>query len=88
MGQSIGCTGRKLITSDKFHSQVVEYEKLVVEELAREERRSNGRWDEQTEAMGPWKEVEAARLLRNRVRRQAFKDRLVTWEGEGLGKGR
>ncbi|KAF9235661.1 hypothetical protein BU15DRAFT_18030, partial [Melanogaster broomeanus] len=37
---------------------------------------------ERTEAMGPWKEAEAARLERNRVRRQVYKDELASWEAE------
>ncbi|KAF9229912.1 hypothetical protein BU15DRAFT_12101, partial [Melanogaster broomeanus] len=80
-GKLVGDGLPRLLTSDEFHSQVVEYEKVAVEEeLAREERGKQR--DEPTEAMGSWKEAEAARLERNQVRRQAFKDELATWEAE------
>ncbi|KIK80222.1 hypothetical protein PAXRUDRAFT_83028, partial [Paxillus rubicundulus Ve08.2h10] len=80
-GKDIGDGLPRLLTSDEFHSQVVEHAKVAVEEeLVQEEQCKQ--WDEQTEAMGLWKEVEAVQFERNWVQRQAFKDKLVTWEAE------
>jgi hypothetical protein len=80
-GKLVGDGLPRLLTGDEFHNRVVEHEKATVEEdMVREERRKLR--DERTEVLGPWKEAEAARLERNRVRRQAYKDELVTWEAE------
>jgi len=80
-GKLVGDGLPRLLTGDEFHGRVVEHEKVVVEEdKAREERRKQR--DERVEVMGPWKEAETARLERNRVQRQTYKDELALWEAE------
>lgn len=51
----------RLLTSDEFHDQVVEHEKVAVEEVKVWKEQCKQR-DEQTEVMGPWKKAEAAQL--------------------------
>ncbi|KAF9231034.1 hypothetical protein BU15DRAFT_68674 [Melanogaster broomeanus] len=87
-GKLVGDGLPRLLTSDEFHSQVVEHEKVAVEEeLAREEWCKQ--WDERKEAMGPWIEAEAARLERNREAERDLakaEKRPTRWNQPKLGK--
>ncbi|KIK32131.1 hypothetical protein CY34DRAFT_102187 [Suillus luteus UH-Slu-Lm8-n1] len=80
-GQLVGDGLPRLLTGDEFYHRVVEHQRAAEEEEAGREARRMER-EGRAELLKTWKEAEAARLVRNEVRRTAYRDQVKLWEAE------